>query len=49
MGKTQSHVAVKGCARRNIKVNIYYVYFKFFLFTILGVKESLGHAQIGLL
>ena len=39
----------KGCARRNIKEDIYYVYFKFFLFTLVGVKKSLAHAQIGLL
>ena len=31
---------LKGCARRNIKVYIYYVYFKFFLFTLLGVKKA---------
>ena len=50
LGNTLSYLAVKvsfGAAREKIEKYIFDIYI--YIWSLLGVKKSLGHAQIGLL
>ena len=40
---------VQGCTRKNINIYIYIYIVCFLTWSLLGVKKSLGHTQIGLL